>query len=823
MIKRLTAILLCLCIGLSLCCCGKKEEETKKTKAQKSSSEKKKDGTSASLTEDEKEYDEKYVTGKFFEGKPSAPGDVYNMPDIEAAADGAPILAEITAQASPDDTVTVVGEGFSASDLKAYVYTQSTKDDGKATQLKCTVTEDQTAAVTIDGSLQYGLYGVYFEADGKKSNVVYVNQPKIWWIGLTKLTAGEELKIFGENLTVDNGDRSYVFLTTQNNTFIRLEVSYADPYKITAKIPDVLEENVAYGVVVHNGHGGDLGFATAEDKVYYSKTQPIQFNGNKIDVTDYGADPADNGGDDTAAVMKAVAAAKNGDTLYFPYGTYLITSMITVEKSLKMQGDGKGKSFLIMGPDVKKGMFFVKKAPMEICDLEVWDVRQRKLTTSFVYFESFENSSDTYNLYVHDCRFYQETTLKYNSNPSVIQVHSSTQVIVEDNDFECTLAIFAYMVEKLYFNNNRYVGTFYHTAAGLNENATLIWATNGFESYGNTFYSKGKSTETVTDLLLKERTVGRLYALQNYNNSVYIAHNRAVNTGVTYDNLGEQIMFETGSTYYDGAPSAVGADSITIPKTLTSKRPTKFTVMIAAGKGMGQYRQASSYSGNVLYFDDPFTIQPDSTSRILVLYYGSYNAAVYKNYFNCHTNYAEYTSATSGVQAYANNINFFITDNEFSNMTYGIQLSPHFADTSKDNHLNNGLYWMIIQNNKMTDCGSGIRFNLIMGDTTKDYRVGVGVTIRRNEFTDMVKYSSPRERYEGGTGITIGDNGSNGHLGDWIHTTVIEHNTFKNCATYDVYFYKYQNHTILRGNSSSYGTLKTGAESDANKPVNISY
>ena len=41
----------------------------------------------------------------FVEGTPSAVGDVFKMPKIESSKAGAPILSEITKQASPDDTV----------------------------------------------------------------------------------------------------------------------------------------------------------------------------------------------------------------------------------------------------------------------------------------------------------------------------------------------------------------------------------------------------------------------------------------------------------------------------------------------------------------------------------------------------------------------------------------------------------------------------------------------------------------------------------------------------------------------------------------------
>ena len=45
-------------------------------------------------------------------GKPAAVGDVFEMPKIEGGKENAPVLAEITKQASADDTIIVSGKGF---------------------------------------------------------------------------------------------------------------------------------------------------------------------------------------------------------------------------------------------------------------------------------------------------------------------------------------------------------------------------------------------------------------------------------------------------------------------------------------------------------------------------------------------------------------------------------------------------------------------------------------------------------------------------------------------------------------------------------------
>ena len=95
-------------------------------------------------------------------GEVSPAGDVFELPDVKQAS-GAPMLSEISKQANPGDSVVVAGEGLSGSDVKFYVYAQTTKDNGKVYEAKATVVDDTYASVLIDEKLPYGMYGIYAE------------------------------------------------------------------------------------------------------------------------------------------------------------------------------------------------------------------------------------------------------------------------------------------------------------------------------------------------------------------------------------------------------------------------------------------------------------------------------------------------------------------------------------------------------------------------------------------------------------------------------------------------------------------------------------
>lgn len=59
-----------------------------------------------------------------------------------------------------------------------------------------------------------------------------------------------------------------------------------------------------------------------------------------INIYDYGA--TGNGSDATTAIQNAVAAASNGDTIYLPAGTYVVSSTIVISnvRGLRIVGDG---------------------------------------------------------------------------------------------------------------------------------------------------------------------------------------------------------------------------------------------------------------------------------------------------------------------------------------------------------------------------------------------------------------------------------------------------------------------------------------------------
>lgn len=235
-------------------------------------------------------------------GTPSPVGDVFELPDVKQETN-APIIAEISKQAYPGDSIMVSGEGFKKSGVKFFVYSQSTADNGKAIETKFTVVDDTYASVLIDEKLEYGVYGIYATNSSGSSAIKTVNKAKIWSIGLYKLSANEKLTILGENLTTDNDNKTTVFLVSEDNKeYAQASVLFADPGKVEILIPDTLTVGKKYNVMLHNGHGGSEGFTVGDRPIEYLEKPIVQFTGKVLNVVDYGADPKALGNDDSVAL-----------------------------------------------------------------------------------------------------------------------------------------------------------------------------------------------------------------------------------------------------------------------------------------------------------------------------------------------------------------------------------------------------------------------------------------------------------------------------------------------------------------------------------------
>lgn len=784
--KRLLSIVIAFSLLFTLCAC-----------AGKNGSDKASDGTADSGWKD---------------GKLSAPGDVFEAPEIKSAS-GAPVIAQINKQVDPGSSFTVTGEGFTSAGLKAYLYSQSTADNGRSNEAELTVVDDNTAMITVDSSLDYGIYSVHLQNSAGKSNSVIINCPKIWWTDITTANEGDIFSVYGENLTTDNGNSAYAYLVAEDGRYKSVEITYADPYKISFKVPSGLKDGKEYTIKVHNGHGGDSGFATADEKLIFQEEEINAFNGEVIDVTEYGADPANDNGDDSAAISDAVAAAADGDTLYFPAGVYLMDSAVTIDKNLKISGEGKDKVTFVMGDIASGGMFKINGYVSEFERVGFWDVRTTEFTANFIKYDGDGSVGNTPNLNVHNCRFVQHTDSHLLSGTKSINISKAGSILIQNNQFEGTGILLSHNVEKLFINNNVHAGTFY-CGQFYGQTSIVLWNTSGLDSSYNEFYAKGTKDHEVGEMGSGDYTSGRMFGIQQHCRNLYIANSTTKNTGLPGDNAGEQIMLENVSTVYDGLIASATENTVTLPEGLNLQVSSGSIVTVVEGKGVTQWAYVTGQTGNILTLDHDLAITPDSTSRVYISYCMD-NVAIYKNSFNCFTNYGVNATATCGIQIYSNAHNLFATHNTMQNMAYGVCITSFYK--YKEGSIGQqrcGAFWSQIDNNTISDVNIGIRYVVETYTGTKYGNhpgcTSFGVTVKNNQISNIYDFIVKNKQSLGGAGVLMGT--PNYEYIGWsetctwngkcIYGALIENNTISNCEKANIMLYKHQSGTALIGNEA---------------------
>ena len=770
---------------------------------------------------------EEAVNPSFFQkGKPKAVGDIFQMPQVKNGGENAPKLSQITKQAGPDDTIIVSGEGFSSKELKVYLYSQSTNENGGYINPKYTVIDDTMIHVVVDRELNYGLYGLYVSNEHGNSNVKYVNAPKIWFVDFSVAAKDDIVSVYGENLATQNGTISNVFLVGENE-YCRPEVVYADPYKVSFKVPDYLSNGKQYEIWLHSGHGGEKGFCIAEEKLQYSDTPSVKYEGKKLDVTSFGADSEDSSNDDTEAIRKTIDAATDGDTIYFPKGAYLCSEQIAITKSLKFEGVSAKSSVITTTTDLKGYLFSANNTPLEFTKLGFFhDSGENELQSGFITIRGDSGNYNSYKFKVTECHFDQEVDPEYRSKHPCVGFNEISGVIIENNTFDGTVIINGYNARDCLIRNNEavanlYVGPYY------GQDTVMMTYCNRVDISNNKFIGKDALADSSGIFDKNDMTVGRGIVFQGSATDIYVSNNMFKAAGTPYYNAGELILLENLSTEYVGRVTAFNENGFSMPEDVKYQASRSHIVSVVSGKGKHQYRRISASSGKNVTVDAPWDIVPDKESSIVITdcYH---NIAIHKNDFDGYTNYLEEPGATCGLQIYGSTHNLFYTKNIMKNMPDGICVTPRYVVNDTGRHI--GLvYWCQLDDNYFEQIANGIRYYMVgIGGTGEiPMENSVGVTMRRNIFKDIPEFKKTEWIGEGGMAIKMGqaDRGDGGGChydewkGNWINGVCIENTTFTNCEIASIYFFMHQGNTILRNNTEDGGEVKYTIFKDCNGPI----
>ena len=799
MSKKITALLLVFCMLIGLTACGKEKKTATTTKTKSPN---------------------KKVDTSFKEGTPSSWGDVYDLPEIKGGAQGAPIIGQVSATALPDDSVTLVGQNFSSDKLKVYVYSQSTKDNGKVAEAKTHVSEDGILTATIDKSLEYGIYAIYAENSKGKSNVKFINAPEIWYLSFTTADKGDIISVYGANLTADKKDEARLFLLSDDNKYCEPEITYADNYKISFKVPEGLEYGKSYTVKIHSGHGGELGFCEAKEKFTCAKNERMSYTGKTVDVTDFGADPKDVTNDDTEALQKAFNNVENGDTVYFPAGVYFVSSSIMVSRAVRIMGASKKNSIILCGNALERYALNISTPGVEICDLGFQHKRNAgQLTSGFINYSIGNTTSGEKQGHIHDCDFVQEVSVRSKSKYYTVCIAESSGVILEDNTFYVPSFLRMRYANRIIIQNNKVVSNLY-VGSYYGQNSTHMHGLDMCDFNNNDIHGADLLDDPDVNFKTNDMTAGRGLVFQGYAERIYIAHNKFRATGTPGSNAGEIILFEQRTIKFDG--TAVANDKKTITFDNNYKLAERDVVSIVSGRGKGQIRLVESIYQNTVTLRDELDVLPEPDSKIIVSHTFT-DIAVDSNYFHGYENYSEISSSTTSAGGYGNMFNTFYTNNENYQVCCPVSLSMFYRN-EKELDPKAIVYWCYFDGNTYEDCAAGVAVFVhnMSGSGTPRAETILGVTVRRSKFKDMKGYVDGGGGMcgAGGMAIFVGSK-SEFWNGPVCNSLIIENNTFENSATYDIEIGSSQGNTILRNNKNVKGEVTISVQNGAKEPIKL--
>lgn len=180
-----------------------------------------------------------------------------------------------------------------------------------------------------------------------------------------------------------------------------------------------------------------------------------------------------------------------------------------------------------------------------------------------------------------------------------------------------------------------------------------------------------------------DTAMGRFFTVSAYGNrpeNLYIAENQTFDLTVNpmhyNQNSGEQIMWEFMDPISQQTPTKVDKESITFPKPFKNHKINWYTtVVIMAGKGLGQYRQVRSYDPKtgLIKLMRPWKVQPDTKSSILICRTLN-RAVVYKNKLDAKPRAYQFEKhiASCGVEPFGGSNELIVDGNTFHELRSGI-------------------------------------------------------------------------------------------------------------------------------------------------------
>jgi hypothetical protein len=758
----------------------------------------------------------------------------------QTSSSGSPIIADASASAGPNDTITLTGTQLTAdsgsnaySDTSFYVYGQTGSGDAATTPGQIQDVTSTGAEVTIDPSEPANsMYMVWATNAEGASAPVFVNQTQAWWMGAagesvdTSTTSptidsssGQTMSVFGQNLS--NGasaPQSWVYLQpTGGGAGIWATVNAVNPYKVDFTVPTV-SATTTYQVWINNGLGGNYGWSEVTQNgtpvvLSVAATAPAWSTAaaDTFNVVSYGADNtgATDAGAAIQSAVSALEAASNAAgkpqytyTLYLPAGTYLIDEgeKISIPSNVRVLGAGEGDTTLEFEGAVS---YPAASTPFDALSLygdsnvaiDSITIEHTGATVT-TGIPSAWNGANT----LVDLENSTNVTLNdvnIISNESGPTFQGATAVTIENCDIDTDIN--ALWTRDLFMNNcNLYLANDAEEAIVLGGSANV--------SLTNT--SVGNLDDSITDSWAgagQSRFIEYNTDFGTITNQ-YIAGNTTLLGQPFPGNSGEQILCEGGSAVaFTGSPTSVTANTMTFTVSAATESAADLNyngqdVVVTDGVGLAQFRTVQS-TGNdydaststdtvTITLNENWNVQPNTASYFMIGNIMS-NAVIYQN-----TLQDEVGTAGIGANAQASTgvavegYGIVVDGNTMKDLGEGVRLSGQGGNDSPD-------FFEEVVNNQIslspTDTGpyailpTGVAIGgALAGDAA--HTNFVGVVVRNNAISGtQVGITMAWQGWGSDTLTVVEDNNVAAQTGVVVFddpSTLIRDNTFTSSASF---------------------------------------
>jgi|GEM_PF-689428 len=430
---------------------------------------------------------------------------------------------------------------------------------------------------------------------GRTSKPFVLNEPDLWWFqgdGGQQASPGGWLGVFGRCLSSDGNAR---LALKRGNKTTPVALESQDQWSLRAGLPDGLAEG-DYEVLVHNGFAGESGWRSPGNVQIRPRHEV--WKDRVFDVTDFGAVPNDRAFDTSSVQAALRAAAKNGGgIILFPRGRYQITEALTVPPYTLLKGKGLKLSQLYW-PDTEAPPDSLIQGSHSF-GIEDLFITSGNYLSGIVAKPSDGAESGNITLrrvrirLLRDQYVSAEERVRREGLPGAALRIGGPLMRIEDCDVYVTGTAFGLGGTDAVIARNRFMGGTGYLSGGERIIFEKNFITGGGISVGP----------------------GGLYQ-----RNVYWANNR-VERNFKHDR--EAMTFDGGGhAYQGGLKSWKGTRMVLATERMAWRHGSDHWVnggmMVMDGRGAGQLRRITRIGNNVVEIDQPWTIEPDVSSRVMI-------------------------------------------------------------------------------------------------------------------------------------------------------------------------------------------------------------